>query len=407
MLKRWGVTLALCLAELFILAVWFSASAVLPQLAAAYGLGPNERSALAMAVQTGFVAGTLFSALFNLPDVLPPKWLMFVGALLGASSNAAVALFVPRFPLVLALRLVTGVAMAFAYPPAMKILATWFQRGRGLAIGLLIAALTLGSASPHLLWGLSPGGMSWTGLLLAASGLALVGALVVALLVREGPQPFPRAQLDLRMALVVFRERGLRLMCFGYFGHMWELYAMWAWLTAFLQASLAADAGRATSYLGLNASLAAFATMGLGGSLGAWLGGVCAERWGRTALCMAAMGASGLCSLLIGLSFGGPPGLTLLLALLWGVTVIADSAQFSAGVTELAEPAYVGTALTAQTAIGFLITLVSIWLVPRLVAVVGWRFAFAALAAGPLSGVAALGILRGLPESKRLAAGRR
>ena len=207
------------------------------------------------------------------------------------------------------------------------------------------------------------------------------------------------------MATAVLRERGPRLACLGYFGHMWELYAMWTWLGAFLAASL--DARGGGSFAGLNASAATFACVGLAGGLGAYGGGALADRWGRTTLTMAAMALSGLCALLIGFTFAGPPVATLLVALVWGVTVIADSAQFSTAVTELAPVAYVGTALTTQTCLGFALTMASIWLIPPVVGVIGWRWAFGILAIGPALGVVAMGRLRALPEAAAMAGGRR
>ena len=399
---RWRALGLLSLAELLALSLWFSASAVLPALSREWALGDTGRAGLTIAVQLGFIVGTLVAALCNLPDVLPPRALMMWGALAGAAANAVLALWVEHLVPALALRFLTGICLAGAYPPAMKIAATWFREGRGLAIGLLVAALTVGSAAPHLIRGLTD--LPWRATLLAASALAALGALVITL-VGEGPYRFPPARFDLRMAMAVLRERGPRLACLGYFGHMWELYAMWTWLGAFLAASL--EAGGGTSYLGLNASGATFLCVGLAGGFGAYAGGALADRWGRTTLTMVAMAASGLCAVVVGLTFAGPPLVTLLVAIVWGVTVIADSAQFSTAVTELAPAAYVGTALTTQTCLGFALTMVSIWLIPPVVGLVGWRWGFALLAIGPALGVLAMARLRTLPESSSMAGGRR
>jgi MFS family permease len=399
---RWRQLAVLSLAELLALGVWFSASAVLPSLQREWGLGAGGSAGLTIAVQLGFIVGTLVSALGNLPDLWSARHLMAASALLGAASNAALALWVDSLPPALALRFVTGVAMAGAYPPAMKIMATWFRQGRGLAIGLLIGALTVGSATPWLIRGVTT--LPWRQTLLAASALALLGALVVITLVREGPDRFPSARFDPRMALAVFRERGPRLACLGYFGHMWELYAMWAWIGLFLLDS--AHAAGAAGYAGLSPSTATFVVIAIG-ALGCWLGGLASDLWGRTAATMAAMLVSGLCAALIGFTFGGPPGLTLAVAVVWGISVIADSAQFSTAVTELSPPAYVGTALTMQTCVGFALTNVPIWLLLPVVGAIGWRWAFATLAVGPFLGVVAMARLRGAPEAVAMAGGRR
>jgi MFS family permease len=400
---RWRALFFLSLAELGALSLWFSAAAVLPSLSREWQLGDGGRAGLTIAVQAGFIVGTLASALGNLPDIVSPRILMLWSAVAGAVLNGALALWVDSLAPALVLRFATGLCMAGAYPPAMKIVATWFRSGRGLAIGILVGALTLGSAAPHFFRSLSD--LPWRGTMLAASGLSLFAALLLWLCVTEGPDRSPAARFDLRMAGAVFHERGPRLACFGYFGHMWELYSMWAWLGLFLAASLEARGGG--SYLGLNAPAATFVAMGLGGALGAYAGGALADRWGRTTLTMAAMALSGLVAATIGLSFGGPPALTFALALLWGVTVIADSAQFSTAVTELCPPAYVGTALTAQTCVGFALTIISIWLIPPIVRGVGWQWAFVLLAPGPALGVLAMARLRAAPEAVRMAGGRR
>ena len=389
----------LATAELLAMSLWFSASAVVPALKAEWHLTQTGAGWLTLSVQLGFVAGTLLSALLNLPDVVSPRRLVALCALAGALSNAAFGLFASDLRTGVTLRFLVGLFLAGVYPPGMKIMATWFRRGRGMALGVLVGALTLGKAAPYLVNAL--GSAEWRLNVLFASGLAVAGGLVVLLFVGEGPHALPAAKFDIGQVARVFRNRGVRLANFGYFGHMWELYAMWTWLPVMLRASFEASGQSA-----MMAESASFVVIGAG-AFGCVAAGLLADRVGRTAVTSAAMCLSGACCLLVGFLFGASPWALICVAAVWGASVVADSAQFSTCVTELGDPRYMGTALTVQTCLGFLLTTVSIHLIPLLVGLVGWRYAFAALAPGPALGVLAMMRLRRLPEASRLAQGRR
>jgi MFS family permease len=397
---RWRALALLATAMVLSMTTWFSASAVLPQLRTIWALSSTEAAWLTIAVQLGFVTGALVSALTNLPDRIPARNVFF-GASVGAATVNGLVALCSGPAAALPLRFATGCFVAGIYPPALKVMATWFQRGRGLALGVMVGALTVGSALPHLINGV--GGLPWQQVVLAASACTLAGGLIAQLLVRDGPFPFPRGSFEPRYLLRAFADPGVRLANLGYFGHMWELYAMWSWFAVFLGESLrSADPTGSTRTA---AGLGTFAVIGAG-AVGCYLGGVLGDRWGRTRTTAAAMAISGTCALSIGLTFGGPLWLVLGVGILWGVTVVADSAQFSAMVTELADQAYVGTALTVQLAVGFSLTVVTIWLVPLLRDAVTWRWAFALLALGPALGVVAMLRLRARPDASRIAHGR-
>jgi MFS family permease len=396
---RWRALVLLGAAELLAMSLWFSASAVAPAVRAEWHLGETATGWLTLAVQFGFVAGTLLSALLNLPDVISSRRLFTLCSIAGACANAAFGLFAASFGVGVVLRFLTGLCLAGVYPPGMKIMATWFRRGRGTALGVLVGALTLGKASPYLVNAV--GSASWRANVLFVSALAVVGGLLVLFFVGDGPHATPAAKFDVRQVTRVFRNRGVRLANFGYLGHMWELYAMWTWAPVMIRASLAARGDPPAL-----AEAASFVVIGAG-ALGCVAAGLLADRVGRTIVTSAAMALSGACCLLVGFLFGAHPTLLLAVAAVWGASVVADSAQFSACVTELGDRRYMGTALTVQTCCGFLLTTASIQLIPVLVGRVGWRYAFAALAPGPVFGVVSMLRLRRLPEAAQIAHGRR
>jgi MFS family permease len=383
---RWRA-LALMAATLVLsMSTWFSASAVLPQLREVWNLSPGVSAWLTIAVQIGFVCGAVVSSLLNLPDIVAPRHVILGGAIGAAAANALV--HVAGGPTVgLLLRFATGFFLAGVYPPAFKLMSTWFRQGRGLALGVLAAAIVVGNGMPHLVNGL--GGLDWRLVIYATSVFTLAGGLIAEFAVQPGPSPFPTATFDPCQAGRVFANRGVRLASLGYVGHMWELFAVYAWFSAFFGDALQAwgtPSGSAAAY----GTFAIF----VAGGLGCWLGGLLADGWGKPRTTAFMMAVSGSCSLLIGLLFGGSPWLILAVGLVWGVTVVADSAQFSTMVTEYADQAYVGTALTLQLAAGFTVTVATIWLIPLLQDLVGWRWAFAILAPGPLLGVLAMLRLR-------------
>jgi len=395
--SRWRTLAPLAGAMVLSMSTWFSASAVLPQLRALWSLDSAGSAWLTIAVQLGFVTGALASAITNLPDRFDARRVFLASSIAAAVANALVVT-ADGPGVALALRFATGFFVAGIYPPALKVMASHFRQGRGLALGLMIGGLTLGSALPHLVNGL--GGLDWRVVILVTSVVTVAGGLVVGFLVPDGPYPFPRAVFEPRYMFRAFRDPAVRLANLGYFGHMWELYAMWSWFGVFLAESLRI-AGVADARV---APFGTFLVIGAG-AIGCYGGGVLGDRWGRTRTTALAMTISGSCAALAGLVFGAAPLLVLALGVVWGISVVADSAQFSTMVTELADQAYVGTAVTVQLAIGFSLTVITIWIIPILRDAVGWQWAFLLLAPGPALGVAAMLSLKARPEARRIANG--
>jgi MFS family permease len=369
-------------AELFGMSVWFTASAVAEPLRLRWQLAPAEAAWLTSAVQLGFVVGTALVALLNVADLVPERALVAASALSAAVANAAL-LAAPTFGTAVATRFATGLFIAGVYPPAMKMVSTWFRDGRGLAIGTLVGALTVGKAAPYLVKALE--GASVEAVVLSASAAAVVGAALIAFGYRPGPFPFPRRRFSWRLAGSLLRHRETTLAIGGYLGHMWELYAMWGWVPAFLAASLVARGEAAHPA----ADWLAFGAIASGG-LGCLWGGWAADRVGRERVVQQALVASGICCLAVGFAFGAPAWALAALTWTWGFFVVADSAQFSALVTEVAPQDAVGTALTLQTSMGFLLTMVTLQLVPKLAELGSWRWAFPVLALGPAAGIVAI-----------------
>ena len=394
--SRWRVLGLLAVAELLGMSLWFAGSAVAVQLAERWSIDPAQTAWITTIVQLGFVCGTALAALLNLADVIPSRAFFAGSALLGASANAAVAA-TDRFALGLLFRFVTGLALAGVYPPAMKMASTWFRARRGFAIGTVVGALTVGKATPYLVHALPDAGP--TAVILTASGFALAAAILVGGFYSDGPYPFPPRPFSWGLVRTVVERREWRLATGGYLGHMFELYSFWTWIPVFIGASIAAEQSGAGAQLRV-VSLIAFGTIAIGGVGCVW-GGLAADARGRERLVMVAMAASGACSLLIPFAFGRTLWVLASLALAWGFFVVADSAQFSALVTESVPTHAVGTALTVQTSLGFLLTMVSIQLVPPVVNLVGWKWAFPVLALGPTFGIMAI---RRLVRLKRAAA---
>lgn len=397
--QRWRVLFMAGIAVVLSLTTWFSATAILAELTDVLSLSDAHVAWLTNAVQLGFVVGALGVSVFSLADRWKLTHLMAFASLAAGLFNALL-LLEPSPLIAITLRFATGVSLAMIYPPAMKFIATWFQKGRGLAMGTMVGALTLGSAMPHLIRGLGQG-VDWQLVITVSSVSCLVAAGIFGLMLREGPFPFAKTKVDLLQIGAIVKSRPVMLANAGYFGHMWELYAMWGWFLAYITAAQAEGLSLT------NVSILTFAVIALGAP-GCVLCGWLADRIGRCYATSLMMVISGTSALLIGFTFEGPATAFMLVALIWGLTVVADSAQFSAAVTELADQSLVGSALAFQMGVGFAITIFVIWFLPFVVDVLGsWRWAFVVLAPGPFLGVLAMLMLRRDESAIMLANGRR
>ncbi len=378
----------LSLAVLLGMSLWFAANAVSAQLALEFGLNASQVGWLTTIVQLGFVTGTAAVAMLNLADIVPSKVFFAVSAFLGAAANLAL-IIAPTFSAVLLARFATGVFLAGVYPPAMKMISTWFVSQRGLAIGSIVGALTVGKATPFFLHALP--NVDVRAVVVTASAFAFGAALLVSIGYSDGPHAFAPRKFSWGLAGSVVRSRKWRLATSSYLGHMFELYAFWTWIGAFLAASYAERISRAESPALI--SLLTFLVIAVGGAGCVW-GGLFADRKGREKLVRIALTISGACCLASAILFGRSLWLVVPFALVWGFFVIADSAQFSALVTEAVEPHAVGTALTLQTSLGFLLTMLPMQLVPKFASAFGWRWALVFLAIGPIAGIAAINRLQ-------------
>lgn len=378
-------------AQLAVLSLWFSASAVAPEMLSAWGADGASAAVLTIPVQIGFVLGALTSSVAHLGDRIPARRLFFVSALFGSALNLGlVAVGEGGLGLAVVLRFGVGFVLAGVYPSGLKAVAGWYREGRGSALGIFIGALTVGTALPHLVRGL---GLEWQGVVGAASVFA-AGGSVLMLAAGDGPHEPPLTRFSWSHFGAVVRHRGFRLATAGYLGHMWELYAAWTWIGTYLAASGVA-----------RPSALAFMAIAVGGP-GAWAAGRIADRKGRTVAAGGAMVMSGTMAALTAAVFSAPLWVLMSVVLVWGVTIVADSAQFSAMTTEVVPGELQGTALALQTSVGFLLTLVTIWLVPVLADASSWRWAFLLLVPGPVAGTVAMARLRSSSWAASLAGGR-
>ncbi len=376
----------LIVCEIAVLSLWFSAAAVLPDMAREARLEPGDLAWSSTAVQLGFGFGAIGYAVLGLADRYDPRHVFFVSALIGAAANLAMIAAPIGGWQAIGLRAATGAAMAGVYPVGMKIAAGWGRDDRALLMGLLIAALTIGSGSPHLISLM--GGADWRLTIWASTGLAVIGGVGI-LWAGLGPYHARAPRLDFGAVALVWRDPRIRLAVAGYLGHMWELYAFWAWVGVFAGLSFGLAGAEDAQDL---AKLTAFIAIILGG-IASVPAGWLADRIGRARVAMACLIGSGSAALASAAVFGGPVWLMFALLIVWGTALVPDSALYSTMVADAAPPERAGSLLTFQTALGFLLTAITVQAMPWFAGLTGWQWALATMALGPAVGIRAMQLL--------------
>ncbi len=371
---------------------WFTGTAAAPLLRKIWDLSDVQSSWLTVSVQLGFIAGTFLYAVLNLPDVFSSRWVFFVSAGMAGLFNAGFTLLSDSLASALTFRFLTGVTLAGVYPVGMKLVAQWLRSSLGWGLGVMLAALSMGTSFPYLIFALGVD-LEWRVLMLSASGFSLIGGMMVLVFLKPGPFLRASAPFDPHMIWRIFRDRSFRLQAFGYFGHMWELYAFWSLAAAYLAASFQ----HSDSPLQGSVPLVTFAAIGTG-IVGCLMGGWISRRVGERNVALGALLVSGILCAASWWIFELDGRWVTAAILLWGAVVIADSPQYSALAARFCPPRYTGTALTIQNGIGFGITVLSIQLTAWLAHCLGWKWAFVFLAVGPLMGAISLFRLDGNSE---------